>query len=506
MRRLIHLLLDLPIAQRDPALASDFVVQLADAAARGDLQGLDRLDAALGWLRRAGNPSVKTGLQIRTGPGPEEMDWSDRELLRPSTNQEQALLKTLQDLQLAERAYAAKSTATYLRYMLRVPSTISALAFRSESEGSMVHLYERQGTGIPEDLPLAWSEEWQALRAVLNTLVGNDTARHELDRELSYLDSLQGALSQSTTCPQALADVVVLVHPRLQQVIVNLSEQTSLTVDLIARALRLAAGNAALPIPQMLWSLQQGPEVNGRARSGEAFPPKLDIAWELLTRAGATLPTTSKGRGPKIEETRIYNPPEALRQRESLLAEVSRISIETFTVLFDLMVEAAAITREGIHESPKPPSSEISFVDPNLAVRLEGAICRNHGTLPWETCLALANSRARYHRYLDAGESASWQIQFNARPSADGAIDIRYAVVEQPLSEQFRRRFEAEDLQGRVRILWHLVNYAACLHTSILTLTAAEAGRQVDLREEELWNLIAGEGSGPSTALEGQTP
>lgn len=78
------------------------------------------------------------------------------------------------------------------------------------------------------------------------------------------------------------------------------------------------------------------------------------------------------------------------------------------------------------------------------------------------------------------------------RPADDGSLHIPFAVVEQPLSLRFRRRFADEALLGRVAILVHLVRYAAEPRASLVAITVADAGRQLARRDEELWQRVTG--------------
>jgi hypothetical protein len=372
----------------------------------------------------------------------------------------------------------------------------------------------------------------------------------------------------------------------------DLAEPALLTREIIERTLQLIGRHTTLSFPDLLWSLEQGPETRGESQPGRSLPQGADIAWTLLSRAAAALPALRTGLGPEIEwaseaslasweemQQNLYDKLVSLERQLaetlnvvediSLLREealqgsvkaqrwrsvvrqvlqeqiesLGRISMQSLRASERLAEEFRALwlslpenlikllgstdvmedADQGASEAEKTTSGqpllrnerlalrtmltdEAIAADPELVVRLAGALCHNRGTLAWETCLALANSRARYHRYITADDRTEWHIRIASRPGPEGTLEIPFAVIEQPLSVRFRQRFEAEDLEGRLHILWQLVQYAARLHASILTLTASEVSQQVDLREEELWNLIKKGIAGTPPNMEEQTP
>jgi len=131
--------------------------------------------------------------------------------------------------------------------------------------------------------------------------------------------------------------------------------------------------------------------------------------------------------------------------------------------------------------------------DAHLAVQIAGALCRGGGMLTWKECLILANLRAAVHRYLDEEEkqdSAEWQVKVSPRATPDGALEVPFAVIEQPLASRFRELFERRDLEGRVEILYRLVDYANEMRSWSLPIARTQAVRQVIFREDDLWEIL----------------
>jgi hypothetical protein len=132
-------------------------------------------------------------------------------------------------------------------------------------------------------------------------------------------------------------------------------------------------------------------------------------------------------------------------------------------------------------------ASDWARSDPKLGIETVGEICRNGGTLSWETCLLLANSRTGFHHFVEGGPGDRWQVAADVRVGQQGDLEVPFSVLHQPLSPRFRGYYDSLALLGRIRILQTLVAYAARLHTSVVRIGMAEAQHQVTLREAELW-------------------
>lgn len=480
--RLILLLLDLPLAQQNPALASEWIAQLADATAREDRREIAQLETKIERLKtksftrsgkdRARDPQDELDAEpdpvspdlVSRVPSPQEKLASPQALMAEDFDGSQIM----EDLLVPVRTHLRQVVLDLAEIYISAPK-----------------LFEQELDKIVLD------SAQRLIRVELETRAGVMTAQRDVFTERSYLDSLQNLTAGGPDGPQAMEDLLVLVRTRLRQLIFKLAERSVLTPKIVEQELERIVRQAATQFPDLFWSLDKGKKTRGRTRHGEPFRDGVDVAWTLLARAAAGRRTTHQW----MEWTSL--------QRKAL-RKISYLS-ETITDLFktlkaDLLLGKSAqtfIERDWVLTLKSRLTGDDALADdPDLAVRLAGALCQNPGTLTWESCIALANSRAKFHRYVETSEDTPWHVQLDVRPGRDGKIEIPFAVVEQPLSSRFRLFFEEQDLVGRVRILWELVHYAATLRLSLLSITAADAQHQVLLREEDLWQTLNDFGAG----------
>jgi hypothetical protein len=395
----------------------------------------------------------------------------------------------------------------------------------------------QQAAGIPEGLLLPDGPDWEPVRPLLQTIYGNPEIKAYIEETVSYLDTLQTAIDQSSNAACAPDDLLLIIRRRLDRTTLELAEQSNLSRALIEQALSLVTKHAAVPFRHLRWSLEQGEPQEACSRNGRQFPQDVDVAWTLLSRlALGCLPYNLKGKGPKIEWIRQQGaaqrekvqramPPSLLKRPPIVTSALAPLLNQLFDIEDRMQRLLEAITWfvgfrtrrwvAALAERMSTPTGATHWlenvrwvleghradVDPDLAVALAGELCQNQGTLSWEACLRLANGRAQYHRYLDAGEGVEkWKVVAEVRTRPDGVLEVPFAVVEQPLSPRFRQQFEAKNLEGRVKVLWHLVEYAKSFRASIHTFGVADVQQQITLREEELLQQIRDDESGGASS------
>ncbi len=529
VRRMIMLLLDLPVAERSSGLISDLIVQLADAVAvrNGEL------------VKALGVAVLK-----------DQEEWlmggiASRDVGRTSTDTS-AVPARLAKIVLHDHVEEQTGESEFIPEFEPTAAMRWSKAEILQAESPVSE--EEEAAAVEQDLPLP-SGEWQAVAALLETVCGDAELQEDLGDELAYIDSLKSSARSENGEPQAAADLAVVIRSQLHRRADALAERSRLTRKLVEKALDTIARRVAVPFHDIRWLLEQGRLLESRSRGGPRFPEGTDVAWTLLGRmALARVPYTLQGKGPKIEwieqagaKQRVLNLfpyddfSKPYRQRPQPLFDLLCREISWCTHYVDVVldklqakkfraVEKTSILKSRIvteiHQlksedvvvnpglelrpqetAPRPWYTELrkllegddAKANPELAVELAGTLCRNRGYLTWEACLTLANSRAKYHRYFEGKQAGEWHVMLDVTAAANGSVEIPFAVAEQPLSSRFRRRFEEKDLTGRVRILWHLVQYAASLHASLLTITTTDAQHHLDLREDELWEVLNGE-------------
>jgi hypothetical protein len=141
---------------------------------------------------------------------------------------------------------------------------------------------------------------------------------------------------------------------------------------------------------------------------------------------------------------------------------------------------------------PLPVRWELFEQTSSLPVRFEYALpdlaptIASAGTLSWEACLALANARGRYHRFIDGDGARSTSFRFERVTCSDSATVMPLAFVEQPLSSRVRARFERMSLPLRLSFLSSLVHHAARAHSSLEAVAWQNAEWDVEAGERVL--------------------
>lgn len=513
VRRMIVLLLDLPLAWEAPDWARDFVAHLVEAELRRDedlLAGLtaELFEAQRSWL--AAPLAMEEASRRRSGPLTQETV----ERFRP----------------VSDRGWGKESVRREWERAAKRP----------------------------------------AMQALLETLGGDPEAGERLEKG-AFLDSLAALAGDRPGPLQGEVDLLVVVRRLLEKEVADLAERSGLARERMEKVLRLLRRTPSTAVPSLRWLLEQGWSRGGRTAAGDALPPRSDVAWPLLQRlAELELPSPLAGPGSRPESRdsprrlleelvveeglwhgegaqleiyrnvvevqrladHVHQVEIALREQlrrlirpvRSLLSKIRPAYLDEWPVTDELIISEPQVEtvllreesesvrlsmqetriselrdeaeedrrrgRERLRELRHLLTTPFLAADPELAVQMAGRVCRNRGTLSWQACLTLANSRARCHRYLDGDGAAFWQVMADIRPGADGELEVPFAVVEQPLSPRFRHRFEAEGLAGRVEILCRLVRYATRPRGSRLAITEADAWHQVGRREEELWQSL----------------
>lgn len=343
-------------------------------------------------------------------------------------------------------------------------------------------------------LPLGEARDWLLAGGLPEALLERGVEQETSQEEPAYLDS-EEPVRWGSQPPQAAADVMVVARREREARATGAVKETLRVLPRVEDVERSGRHDAAVPPFEIFWMLEQGIRIEGRSRSGRPSEPTEDAAW-TVHEPGAPISLPTRPEKPERDEFL-----RDLQLRPDLGLRV--LVPDTLATWFGYASIALA-RRQLSLESEVVPNAESDWIvalrsflrspgirdDVELAVGLARAVLGHKGTLTWETCLTLANARARVHRYVDQDKSEDWQVMLDLRSGEDGSVQINFAAVEQPLSEGFRDLFERQDLAGRLTILWHLVRYASKVRSSILSLDISHIERQLALRQDELWQRL----------------
>ncbi len=493
-RRMIWLVLQLPLARENPSKAHETIRELIVASRSAD-------EARLVAIERAIAAAVAGQLEA-------------------------SILGTRVPSQRTSRPFAAHERVRDLHY----PPELSAVTRANEALAAAGQ-FEASFPGRRTPPSSLRVELDQAASRVVHELVEavdlNDVEA-ETRSVLALLRGLGEARSAAASneiaaeAPGSLsAPLDVLVHVRNQErrLHVRLDEATDLGPLLLGEAEKLRASGQA--VPDIDWELLQGP-ASTRAPGQAVFSPRTDEAWSgdplavvaahaPAARLRGALGALAAGDHPVAQ---IMRAPLLRVAREVMALEASfRMTWWQGTNAPPVVHRVQAWPKLVADDDPAPimkapllrVAREVRFDEisevleaaeaaeyPELALEIVGSVLDSGGTLGWEDCLTIANARARYHRYVDAADGFPSEFYGKLSMGADGGLYTRFSLVQQPLSAECRKRFESEDLAGRVRFLWTLVRYARQVRARIHSVPAREVRQQIVVREAELWQMFQG--------------
>lgn len=531
-RRQLLLLLELPMMRREPELASQVIVHLAEAVASSNPERLAALGGAIEegyWICATGRPpTLRAGaagfetlamLEGRHG-APSGSEKGGEVTSRPGFQREPDSI-SYRAIDVLNPGLVETDEGSHLSDEIAdIPGILEARRYVQERSQEL--------SALPE------GPEWAYVGKLLETLCGDPEARDSLSAELAYLDSLQERLRENPGPPASSVSLVAVVRRRLERLVMELAGRSTLDRGRIDAALYVAAQHLTSSLDELSWALEPRLRGGARAQDGQSFPEHVDVAWTLLRRVALSAMLfrrdgrVSKQTPPQISRLDLARSADYGRLESALTRQTAQgyqvlrtlgqslynsvvLAVTSFVVtlaelrllrrepleVIPLSQQSEGVHRAGPSQDPvdlgnllRPLlSSDWARVDPELAIRLAGEISRR-GTLSWQMCLELANTRTGFHRYVEAPSGARWQLMADVRPGDDGGLEIPFSVVEQPLSPRFRGLFESQHLEGRVRLLNELIAYAARRRGAILRIGTADAEHQVALREGELWQEL----------------
>jgi hypothetical protein len=240
VRRMILLLLDLPLAREEPLRASDFIVQLAEAARAGDEAAVEALTPALAEAVESppeeappGPAGVVAGGASRGAPAPQArtpggefaaggaLGIQAHKFGAGEASQEQGVVTVeapavrtvwVRGSALEKTPRRAEVITQAVKELDEVPEDVW------EAEPDLTGQVGPQRPEVataPQELPATDDLDWGAARAVLDTLCGDPAAAAALEDELAFLASLEILGRRAAEVGQGEADVLVIVRSRL---------------------------------------------------------------------------------------------------------------------------------------------------------------------------------------------------------------------------------------------------------------------------------------------------
>lgn len=533
----IRLLLELPAEPGEANLARETICLLAAAARAGDEALVDELlrsaaRAAAALTTEQPEPEIEVtaeaGIDLNEQAPVIVPDSLSQQALRFSlvtagvTEAVHALVEwASQSVLRSHRASREQSLEGLIRSDALWMGTTISKSFAVQTADRLIESLELSAQG---ELPRLSAEfvcveppgnagAEPAAKQLLAVLAGNGDLSDWLDGRLATLDSLVQKLDSSDLPRCAREEVLVLVRRELEHTKAGLAERAELEPGLVESALKTIVSRAAEPLPDLAWFVAAGEPGSRAAAIGGGFPPGIDVAWTLGRRLGlrdAGLISRAAQQTTLLEML----PAEILKK-------VHRADVELASVIEDLadgrdqaISDAMRALTSKRRRRRTPPGERrfptsilrpkllailrhpIAEEAPELAVELALELVNSRGVFTWSACLRLANARLdAVHRYIESAEPGVLKLTVDVQARDGGEVEIFYSVVEQPLSPRFRKLFETKNLEGRVRLLWNLVEYAARARGEVIRLGSSDALRQVAGREGALWGAIQG---GPS--------
>jgi hypothetical protein len=318
-------------------------------------------------------------------------------------------------------------------------------------------------------------------------------AQAELQQTLANLDSMNLDSLESPDTGSS-EDALVIVRDAVKQLAVLADEPSSS----LTKALSQLATVALIPLPELRWHLQKKRFGFGSQPIAEILPKRFDVAWELL--AGFALMAVAHGAVPPLSEPGVEDE-QSVKLDALLDVPIINPDIGLFrypSQALDALKMVVQEIAEKIGSRPVRQSetinrslrillgSELASREPILFLRTSARLVACGGNLLWPDCLALANARARHHRFLDPDEAvANVEVAHDVESNAAG-IKIKFSVVQKRVPPRIREAYHGLPLAGRIQVLSELVEFAKRHHTTAIQISSAQIAQQIEMDEDEL--------------------
>lgn len=454
----ICMLIDTPVAKNDPELMSRIIIKISQSLAQRESVCIQAFDEQL-----SATTEVMQKLDVIT-----------------------ARLKSL--------------LSDYIKMHALLSASINDEHLLYEIPIKRLHLLESIVRQCEDDLN---TSSWKSLQLILDNSFGSPNILSHPLTPLKCFDMMNSD-SDRNISPQSMIDILVVVSAKIHEIELEIEEYERLSYEILKRFIDSKAASN-IPFRHINWSFDAGLQREvGYSQGGKPIAGEVDVVWDYAASLLKLSNTDTKETGSSLKNSLTKSITDIIRmamlrddERSEFINNYDRefqsdvASENSQSPLFNQEVTRRTL----IDKIRNIVDNDFAEVDPEFTVHILHSLCQYNGNLSWKICLELANSRARYHEYVDAFEIgvngfAKWEVRAGVRKDEKGDLEVPYSLVQQPLSLSFRNEFENRDLEGRLAVLWNMVKYAGDLHNSISTIGQQDLNNQINLREIDLLNMV----------------